>query len=346
MTLDEATARELRRSTWRAWYLAFVAAVIVFGFIAADLVDRDRFAPAIDADQSPAWAATANIALTVGVVALLVAMIRLVRVRRQRRTVERSTFRSARARWAPTVKRAQHVPGLAVEQPDGSWLALTLAATLRPRAFESRVRATGTVDVAQLPDYAVVRAHGSTALLSAKPRGVVAEPTPFGPLTPLPLVTLRAGARIATESSGTDDGIWFREETRLPVGTAIRSLLLFVLVSVSIVRSSINGDVGSAEGVFLAVLLLTVGSLGPISWLISRTETTVDHIGITRKAMGRRPKLIALEHISTVARYPTESPTGMTNVVVTVDNAATIITIPTRRPDELVSALQRGRVFA
>jgi hypothetical protein len=62
--------------------------------------------------------------------------------------------------------------------------------------------------------------------------------------------------------------------------------------------------------------------------------------------MGRRPRLIALDRILTVARYPTESPTGTTNVDVTVDDASTAITIPTRRPDELVSALQRGRVFA
>jgi hypothetical protein len=243
--LDQMTVRELRKSARRAGILATVAVavVVVFGFVAAALVDPDRFAPAINADQSPAWAATLTIALTAGVAALLVAMIGLVRVRRQRRTVLRSSFRSATARWLPTVERGQHVPGLALEQPDGSWLALTLVATLRPRSFEARVRAAGAVDVAQVARYAVLRAPGSTALLSAKPRGIVDEPARSAPLTPP--ITLRAGAQIATERDGIDDGIWFREATRLSTGTAIRSLLVFAFVIVSIVRSSINGEVDS-----------------------------------------------------------------------------------------------------
>ncbi|HEY5173023.1 MAG TPA: hypothetical protein VIK54_14965 [Acidimicrobiia bacterium] len=95
---------------------------------------------------------------------------------------------------------------------------MTLTVTLRPRSFETRVRATGVVDVAQESGYAVVRAPGSTKLLSAKPKGIVKEPAPSGP--PSPLITLRAGARIATD--GRDNGIWFRKATPLPTGTKAR----------------------------------------------------------------------------------------------------------------------------
>jgi hypothetical protein len=71
----------------------------------------------------------------------------------------------------------------------------------------------------------------------------VDEPAPSAPLTPP--ITLRAGTQIATDRDGIDDGIWFREATRLSTGTAIRSLLVFAFVIVSIVRSSINGEVDS-----------------------------------------------------------------------------------------------------
>jgi hypothetical protein len=146
MGLDPVSARALRTSARRAWILAAVGVLLVVGFVAVALVDPSRFAPAVTADQSPWWVAAANIALTAGVVTLLVAVIGLARVRRQLRTVLRSAFRTMTARWAPTIKRAQHVPDIAIEQPDGSWLGLTLTARLRPRSFETRVRATGAVD--------------------------------------------------------------------------------------------------------------------------------------------------------------------------------------------------------
>ena len=203
------------------------------------------------------------------------------------------------------------------------------------------MRATGAVDVAEDSGYAVVRAPGSTKLLSAKPKGIVKEPAPSGPSTPL--ITLRAGARIATDE--VDEGIWFREATPLPTGTTIRWLLLVAFVIVTIVRSSINGDVESIGQVLIALVLIAAGIVGPVVFLLTRTVTTVDHEGITRKAVGRRPTLLAFDHIATLERYATESPTGPTKVVVTVDDASTI-TIPTRRPDDLLSAMQRGRVFA
>jgi hypothetical protein len=341
MELDGEAARALRASARRAWILAAVGALLVFGFVAAAVVDPNRFAPSVTAKQSTWWVASANIALTAGVVALLVAVMGLARVRRQRRTVVRSAFRRVTARWAPTVKRAQHVPGLALEQPDGSWLGLTLTATLRPRSFETRVRDTGAVDVAEVAGYAVVRAPGSTKLLSAKPKGIVKEPAPSGPS--MPLITLRAGARVAMDD--IDEGICFREATPLPTGTTIQWLLLFAFALATIVRSSINGDVESVGQVLIALVLVAAGIVGPLLFLLTRTVTTVDHAGITRKALGRRPRLLAFDHVTTLERYATESPTGTTKVVVTADDASTI-TIPTRRPDELVAALQGGRVFA
>jgi hypothetical protein len=169
----------------------------------------------------------------------------------------------------------------------------------------------------------------------------VKEPAPSGPSTPL--ITLRAGARIAPDD--IDEGIWFREATPVPTGTTIRWLLLIIFVITTIVRSSINGDVKSVGQVLIALVLVAAGIVGPVVFLLTRTVTTVDHQGISCKAVGRLPRLVAFDHIATLERYATESPTGATKVVVTVDDASTI-TLPTRRPDELVSALQRGRVFA
>lgn len=94
------TARGLRTSARRAWILAAAGVLLVFGLVAAAPVDPDRFAPAVTADQSPWSVAAANIALTAGVVALLVAVIGLARVRHQRRTVLRSTRPGPRDRAA------------------------------------------------------------------------------------------------------------------------------------------------------------------------------------------------------------------------------------------------------
>ncbi len=342
MASDESVARELRRSVRRAWALGSVGALVVFGFIVFAVVDPGRAAPAIDADRSPAGAAAAEIALTAGVVLLIVATIGMARVGRQRRAIARSPFRRVPVRWMRTAKRGQVVDGLALQQPDHSWLALTLTPTFRSRQFAQGVRASGVADVALLPGYAVVRAPESTVLVSAKPKGVVAEPPP--PVPNEPIVTLRAAAPVAGAPAPVVDGVWFREATAVPVGLLLRSLGVLGILIFSVVRSAIDGDLESVGSIAVSVFVLAAGSSGPAALLVLHTVTTVDRAGVTRRRLGRKPNLVAFEGISTVARYATVGPRIATKVVLTLDDASTV-TILTRRPDDLIAALRMGRPF-
>jgi len=92
------------------------------------------------------------------------------------------------------------------------------------------------------------------------------------------------------------------------------------------------------------VYMLVIGSFGPGLWLSSQTETTVGRVGVTRKRVGREPKIVAFDRISTVARHATEKPNRPTKVVVRLDDDSTV-TVQTQRPDEFLAALRRGREF-
>ncbi len=342
MVLDPAAARGLRVSGRWIGVLASSGAVIVGGFIGAAVIDPNAVAPAVNADQSPGLSAFVTLALVVGVVLLLAALIGFVRRQRQRRTLARSSFVQVPARWAPTRVRGQSVSGVAVEQSDGSWLALTIPTALRTRKFETEVRAAGAVDIARVGGYAVVRAPGTTALLSAKPKAVAIEPPPD---SSAPLVTLRAGARVATEPDANDGAVWFRDAMQLPRGAAIRVLVLLAYVTYAIVRQVLDGELASVGSVLVTVFLIVSGIAVPVMWFVLKTVTTVDRAGITRRRIFRPPHVISFDRIATVARYPTGKASFPTKVVMTLDDASTVA-IQTRQPDAFLAALQRGRAFS
>jgi len=340
---DVDGARALRSFERRLWMLLIIGIVLVAGFvIAATLVDPRDLAPAVDSEHAPSWVGFATSALTVGVVALLVAMLGMVRARRQRRTLARSPLQRTSARWAPTRKRGQEIPGLAFEQTDGTWAAATLPLPTHVKAFASGVRLTGAVDVAADGSYLVVRAPGSNTLLSAKATGTVdvaALPSPAGPL-----VAMRAGELVGPGPVEPDTGPWFREVLRSPAA-ALHGLFLLGIAGVWLAQLVNRGGQQHGGEAFSILTRIVVVGCGLFILSTARTVTRVDHEGVFHRRTGSRPKRVPFARIKTVERFATEQPRRPTRVDVTLADDS-VVTIPTRRPDQLLDALRRGRVFA
>ena len=339
---DAGADLALRAARLHLWTAVLAAGALIVGFVlTAALLDSSHLSASADAPGPPVWAGVATVGLIALVAVVLFAAIGLARVRRQRRTLASAHLSRVPARWLPSRTRGQTVPGLAVESPDGSWFALALVGTMRAPRFEAHVRKAGAVDIAQSPDYAVVRAPGSTALLSAVPKGRVDTPARLGPEEPL--LTLHANGPVAT-GRASDDGTWFREATPIAASAWLRTLAPPVVVLASIVRVAVTGTISDA-GLLAGVGFLLGLAIPPGMLLLERTVTTIDRTGLLRKRTARPAQHVSFDRLATVARFATVDPTGATSVVLTLDEGTTIA-ISTRRPEGLVAALQRGRVLA
>ena len=181
----------------------------------------------------------------------------------------------------------------------------------------------------------------ASALLSAVPKGHVDAPARLGPEEPL--LTLHAAGPVATGRT-SDDGTWFREATPIAASAWLRTLAPPVVVLASIVRVAVTGAIG-VGGMLAGVGFLLGLAIPPGMLLLERTVTTLDGTGLLRKRTARPAQHIPFDRLATVERFATVDPTGATSVVLTLDED-TKISISTRHPDDLVAALQRGRVLA
>jgi hypothetical protein len=338
---DPDAERALLIYARRVRIVALVGALAIVGFVVAALVDPNDLAPAENAADSAGSAAWAVPLLIGGLTAVLVAGVGLFRLRRRRRVLARSPLRRVTARWAPTRQRAQEIPGFVFEAADGSWQGVKLAAT-NVQSLRRHLREEAVTEIAEAEGDVVVRVPGSTALLTAKLRGAVDVadvPAPPG----LPLVTLHAGEMLAISELESDPAPWFEDATRVPKGFIVRACGFAIIVLASVVPRAGRGALSVSDVVF-TVGVLGVLAVAPAIVFASRRFTTVDRNGVTQ-TRNRTSQVVPLNRIVMVGRYPVEKPADPTNVVLTLEDDSTL-RVETRRPDEFLAALQRGRVFS
>lgn len=302
-----------------------------------DRSDPGRVTLSGEDNQSPLTTGLMILGLVVGVTLMLIGGLLVAQVSRARRVLAQWPLQRAPARLMPTTGR-RVPPRIAVQRTDGTWLGMTMTRVgALSSSFADRFRGTD-VDIAGAGDALVVRV--GTMLYRARPFGTL-DPAALGPPS-APLVTLRARGVVPADADSVPAGSWFREVI-WPPGIGVRTLNVVPLVLVSIVHFS-TGDLsalgGPVEPMLFAAALFVSGFA-----VTSRTVTRVDTSGLVRSSVGRRSRRTRFEQIASVERYAPDGSHGVAAVVVELDDGSNV-TVVTRRPDDFVYALQRGRDLA